>query len=354
MNQIPLPFQDVSESPLVTALTPAATAVVSSPTPQQVRQAERLRNMAEKMTASAGTKLAGRETNTARKLKMAMSARREGHQLLRAAEYAETIAKALEKGELPESLSAWKPTKSNLLEIAAKRGTPVNNGFHGYLVDSNEFCDESAEAAAVRTLAESAKDGSQREAEARRQQQERIRQMEAELQGCTIAGFFPTPSPIIDQMLDVANIAPEHRVLEPSAGKGDIAEAIKAVQSKVFLDCIEFVPRLCDILGAKGLKHDCLDFLEWKRTEYDRIVMNPPFENGQDIEHVRHAFSLLREGGRIVSIISCGPFFRSDRKAKGFRAWFDAHDGNAWYKDLPEGSFKPATGVAAKLVVIDK
>jgi predicted RNA methylase len=354
MNQILLPFQDANESPPIPAETTVITAVVSSATIQQRRQAERLRNMAERMTASAEAKLADRETNTARKLKMAMSARREGHQLLRAAEYAETIAVALENGALPSSLSAWKPTKSGLLEIAAQRGRSVSNGFHGYLVDNGEFYDESAEAVAVRTLAEAAKSDVECEAEALRQQRERIRQMEAELHGCCIPGFFPTPAPIIDEMLRVADISPEHRVIEPSAGKGDIAEAVKALYPEGFLDCIEIVPRLCEILGAKGLHHHRFDFLEWNGTKYDRIVMNPPFENGQDIEHLQHAFSLLREGGRIVSIMSCGPFFRSDRKAKGFREWFETHNSKGWYKDLPEGSFKPATGVATKLVVIDK
>ena len=48
--------------------------------------------------------------------------------------------------------------------------------------------------------------------------------------------------------------------------------------------------------------------------EYDRIVMNPPFEAGQDIDHVRHAFQFLKDGGRLVSIMSPSPFFREDKK----------------------------------------
>ena len=35
---------------------------------------------------------------------------------------------------------------------------------------------------------------------------------------------------------------------------------------------------------------------------YDRIIMNPPFSDGRDIQHVQHAYNLLRPGGRIGAI----------------------------------------------------
>ena len=37
--------------------------------------------------------------------------------------------------------------------------------------------------------------------------------------------LFPTPRPVIEQMLARANIQPGMTILEPSAGKGDIADA---------------------------------------------------------------------------------------------------------------------------------
>ena len=79
--------------------------------------------------------------------------------------------------------------------------------------------------------------------------------------------------------------------------------------------------------------------------------MNPPFENGQDIDHVRHAFGMLRPGGILVAIMSPGPFFRSDRKAAAFREWFDAMGGER--RDLPAGAFRESgTGVATVLVTV--
>lgn len=90
---------------------------------------------------------------------------------------------------------------------------------------------------------------------------------------------------------------------------------------------------------------------------YDRIIMNPPFSNGRDIEHVQHAYDLLKPGGRIVAIVGEGAFYRQDKKAAAFRAWLDELGGTS--EKLPEGSFMDPslpvnTSVNARMVVIDK
>jgi cyclopropane fatty-acyl-phospholipid synthase-like methyltransferase len=160
-------------------------------------------------------------------------------------------------------------------------------------------------------------------------------------------------------MLDcVGIINPGDWVLEPSAGKGDIVDAIckHYPRETIALDVLEINHTLCGILGTKGYNVHRFDFLEWKGTKYDRIVMNPPFENLQDIEHVRHAYDLLKPGGRLVSVMSTGPFHRSDRKATEFRTWLDGLS-NYSVDDLPSDAFKDSfrsTGVSTKLVVIHK
>ena len=111
-----------------------------------------------------------------------------------------------------------------------------------------------------------------------RKQERELRDLEYSLIGAKIPGFFPTPASIVKQMLQVACISQEMKVLEPSAGKGDIAEGIQSNYPDVDLTVIEWNYTLSKILGFKGF--DCLqeDFLEHK-GKYDRIVMNPPFEN---------------------------------------------------------------------------
>lgn len=185
----------------------------------------------------------------------------------------------------------------------------------------------------------------------KRQQADPIKEMERELIGTKIPGYFPTPKQYSQEVVDRANIKPGMDVLEPSAGKGNIADE---VPKDVNLSVIEVNPSLREILTKKGYRLVGKDFLEHV-GKYDRIVMNPPFENGQDIDHVKHAYELLKPGGRIVAIMSEGPFFRSDKKATEFREWLESVGGIS--DKLPEGAFKSSerpTGVNTRMVVIDK
>lgn len=91
--------------------------------------------------------------------------------------------------------------------------------------------------------------------------------------------------------------------------------------------------------------------------QYDRIIMNPPFSDRRDAQHVQHAYSLLKPNGRIVAIMGEGVFFGNDKKAQAFRDWLDSVD--ATVEKLPEGTFlDPSlpvnTGVNARMVVIDR
>ncbi len=183
-----------------------------------------------------------------------------------------------------------------------------------------------------------------------------VKVAERELIGKKLPGFFPTPRPIIEMLLERAEIADQHRILEPSCGKGDILDAIQADHSSSQIHAIEFNRTLSDVLSAKGHDVEFSDFLE-HCTDYDRIVMNPPFENGQDIDHIRHAFKLLAPGGRLVSVTSEGPFCRVDNKSVAFRDWLE--DVGAKVERLPEDSFMGteafrATSIRTRLVTITK
>lgn len=183
-----------------------------------------------------------------------------------------------------------------------------------------------------------------------------VKVAERELVGKKLPGFFPTPPPVIEKMLKLAAIEPMNRVLEPSCGKGDIVDAIRAEHPDASLQAIEMNHTLSDILSAKGHEVEFADFLE-HRAIYDRIVMNPPFENGQDIAHIRHAFDLLAPGGRLVSVISEGPFFRVDNNSVAFRDWLEQV--RAKVERLPDDAFTGTqafreTSVRTRLVTITK
>ncbi len=163
--------------------------------------------------------------------------------------------------------------------------------------------------------------------------------------------LFPTPQPLAARMVEIAVLEPHHWVLEPSAGTGAILREIRKVVTGDTVVCIEINRELAQAVDAH-----CADFLTLTATglgtTFDRILMNPPFANGQDIEHVMHAFTMLAVGGVLVAIMSAGTKFRSDRKATAFRALVDEH---GEMEDLPEDTFKDqGTGVRTVLVTLRK
>lgn len=100
------------------------------------------------------------------------------------------------------------------------------------------------------------------------------------------------------------------------------------------------------------------DFLQFNPgAVYDRIVMNPPFEDGQAIERVQHAYKLLKPGGILAAVMDEGAFFHSTRKAASFRQWLGECGGVN--ERNPAGSFAGddafrQTGVATRTVVIER
>lgn len=231
--------------------------------------------------------------------------------------------------------------------------------------------------------------------------------------------FFPTPAGIAQQMIEAADIKEGMRVLEPSAGMGHIAEQIR--ESGVEPDVGEMPGDRRDLLEAKGFNVVSQDFMSFTDADhshrgftygdlmqapdgtrgilrgqggmgsdrvrlvsdeadprelgkfnfsdlegierrgvgsgYDRIIMNPPFSDRRDAQHVQHAYGLLKPGGRLVAIMGEGVFFGQDKKATEFREWLDSVGGTS--EKLPDGSFlDPSlpvnTGANARMVVIEK
>ena len=105
------------------------------------------------------------------------------------------------------------------------------------------------------------------------------------------------------------------------------------------VDVIELQPELVQELELYNFNNVlCADFLKVQPSPvYDRIVMNPPFDRGRDIDHVRHAWDFLKPGGVLVAIMSAGTEFRGDKKAVAFRKLVDRVRGQR--QDLPAGSF---------------
>jgi SAM-dependent methyltransferase len=122
-------------------------------------------------------------------------------------------------------------------------------------------------------------------------------------------GFFPTPAPLAERVAELLELDGTHDVLEPSAGMGHLAEALRDAGLGT-LTLVELAADLVEYLHGRGLGLVLSgDFLDWNgeglRT-FDRIGMNPPFERGAARKHVEHAARMLRPGGRLVAVYPAG------------------------------------------------
>lgn len=121
--------------------------------------------------------------------------------------------------------------------------------------------------------------------------------------------FYPTPEHIVQQMQIMIDFKKVRSILEPSAGKGDILDALKGMlklnklNSPVFIDCVEIDPNLRAILKDKGYNVVGQDFLTYQSyTQYDLIVMNPPFKDGD--KHLLKALEMCKNGGQVCCILN--------------------------------------------------
>ena len=168
--------------------------------------------------------------------------------------------------------------------------------------------------------------------------------------------FFPTPKALAERMTELAGVGPGSRVLEPSAGNGNLADAAKAAGAQV--DTVEVSDALRNILEAKGHSIVGRDFENFESAgQYDAVIMNPPFSDRMDAAHIMRAWDMVKPGGKLVAISGEGVFFGTDKKAQGFRDWLDTH--GAEVEKLPAGTFEDRTLLAttsanARLIIMQK
>ena len=179
----------------------------------------------------------------------------------------------------------------------------------------------------------------------------------------TYEQFF-TPAEVASELIDLlgGDLRFAH-VLEPSAGEGALIEAAFDAGAQ-YVTAIELDADLAHHLQHKWGGHSSPvdifqgDFLNIEITDrclppYDVVLMNPPFSNNQDIDHVMHAFEKLRPGGRLGAIMSPHFTFASDQKSMQFRDFLRDHTSDI--REIKEGAFKASgTNIRTVLVAIEK
>ena len=122
--------------------------------------------------------------------------------------------------------------------------------------------------------------------------------------------FFPTPPELGDYMWRLFKHDYFGRVLEPHGGDGALAKADPRRERYMRgsytdycqIDCCEIDVAKHAALREAGMRVVGVDFLEFTRAnQYGRIIMNPPFQNGD--KHLLHAWDLMHDG-EIVSLLN--------------------------------------------------
>ena len=183
--------------------------------------------------------------------------------------------------------------------------------------------------------------------------------------------FYPTPLALAGKMLSCIDWKRVKYILEPSAGKGDLVNAVeRMVESRKYSDkhslCYELKehPRDCfDVietdynlrlmlrgLGLRLIDDDFLTFTSEKR--YDLILMNPPFSEGA--RHLMKAINLQKRGGQICCLLNAetirNPYTNERKLLQQLLAEYNARI------EFVKDSFKHAerkTGVEVAIIYLD-
>lgn len=160
--------------------------------------------------------------------------------------------------------------------------------------------------------------------------------------------LFQTPAPLAAELAALFP-QPLGRTLEPSAGLGRLYRALRDRDAAAPITLVDNAAGCCGELYRLTAADSAAtlvqaDFLSCDLARlggpFDSILMNPPFKNGTDIKHIRHARTLLAPGGRLVSLCAAGP-----RQIAQLRPI-----ATTW-RDLPARSFaSEGTHVAAAVV----
>jgi len=146
--------------------------------------------------------------------------------------------------------------------------------------------------------------------------------------------FYPTPTTISAKLLEMANIKSGDVILEPSAGRGGIADLFPTENGKIL---IEYDVTNYEYLLSRGYNVMNGDFLSFTELIFDKVIMNPPFSKQQDIRHILHAFGMLNVGGTLVAVANENILYRHNKEAVAFQNFLK--ENNAEVIEIESGAF---------------
>lgn len=148
------------------------------------------------------------------------------------------------------------------------------------------------------------------------------------------------------------------RVLEPSAGRGNLVEGLRANGMRTaMITAVErderWLPFLLERFGGLQVHH--ADFLSWAPStplpRFDYAFMNPPYEDGADVAHVVRALELC---DRVIAIVKSDFEYGAERdRVLWSRARVTRRRILVDRPDFGETMEKPSLGAARNYVVLE-
>jgi hypothetical protein len=168
-----------------------------------------------------------------------------------------------------------------------------------------------------------------------------------------VTPHVPTNYNVVEEMLSDISFYTNIKILEPSAGNGHL---INGIRQYLINNPDMMYPHIdmCEIDDDRHkhlMRTQCI-FPNTRLVGKDFLELMPSVCGMYELDHIIHAFSLLREGGMLVSVVP--------------RQYFDCHTANAdafnmilqthlhCYKQLPLGSFLPFSNTPSYIIRIWK
>lgn len=180
-------------------------------------------------------------------------------------------------------------------------------------------------------------------------------QADEDVRRLPIPGYFPTPPDIARKVVEIAQVGADSVVLDPSAGHGALIRAVREAAPDAEVDAVEINGQLRGLLAKQGIpvvSEDIFDPEFQPGTMYDKIVMNPPYEEGATIAHVQRAYEFLAPGGTLVAVVPESIRYRQDKKHAAFREWLAEH--GAAEEDLDRARFGRAADIKTFILTLHK
>ncbi|MCT4557238.1 MAG: DUF4942 domain-containing protein [Pelagimonas sp.] len=159
--------------------------------------------------------------------------------------------------------------------------------------------------------------------------------------------FYHTPADVAAAVMEKVYFRDAMNILEPSGGEGHLvrpllAKGHKVTAIEIHADRVEKLRQMegpmCRVIHGNFLNQPA-------NPIYNAVVMNPPFYKTHWMDHVRHAFDFLADGGQLVAILPVTAKVSETKAHVQFRRWAEkANGGRSWgmFTDLPAESFAEA------------